>query len=304
MKKFLIITGPTGIGKSEIALKCAKHFQAPLFSIDSMLVYKGLNIGTAKPSAAEMSEVKHYCIDTVPVNESYDVSQYLDDVNECYEKEKGRIIGVGGTPFYIHALQKGLTNIDTNPKYDGFFEKFETSELKRWLNRLDPKRSEQLHDNDRFRLTRALQIILSLGQKASEFGIGKENINNVTIIGLNAPREIMHKRIEERVDKMFDAGLLEEAKELFIQEDLSRSALSAVGYKELFSHFRGEMSLEMAREKIIVATRRLLKHQMTWFRKMNIEWVDVDFENPNSAFDSLIPLIQSHFEDMDKREYN
>ncbi len=295
MKIFTILTGPTGIGKSYFGLRCAKHFNCSIFSVDSMLVYKGLDIGTAKPSTVEMSEVKHYCIDSVEAHQNYDVSNYINEVNHSYELEKGNLLGIGGTPFYIKALQKGISHIETNPLYETYFQQLETSELMRWLIRLDPKRATELHINDRFRLTRALQIILSQGNPASKFAMSKNNENKVNIIALTAPRELMHERLKKRIDKMFEDGLYHEVESLYRKNNLSRSARAAVGYKELFEHFKGNTNLEQAKEKILVATRRLLKHQMTWFRKMEVQWVEVDFNNLDSTFDTLIPLLESHF---------
>ena len=301
MKDFLILTGPTGIGKSYFGLRCAKHFNCSIFSVDSMLVYKGLDIGTAKPSKEEMKDVKHYCIDTVDVHQNYDVSNYIDEVNHSYKIEKGNLFGVGGTPFYINALQKGISNIETNPHFEDYFNNFETPELMRWLQRLDPKRALELHINDRFRLTRALQITLSQGKQASKFAMGlKKNENNITTIALTAPRNLMHELLKKRIDKMFDDGLYQEANALYKENNISRSAKAAVGYKELFQHFDGEIELEQAKEKILIATRRLLKHQMTWFRKMNVQWVDVNFDNLDSTFDTLVPLLESHFANLNK----
>jgi len=112
---------------------------------------------------------------------------------------------------------------------------------------------------------------------------------------LTAPRELMHERLKKRIDKMFEDGLYHEVESLYRKNNLSRSARAAVGYKELFEHFKGNTNLEQAKEKILVATRRLLKHQMTWFRKMEVQWVEVDFNNLDSTFDTLIPLLESHF---------
>jgi tRNA dimethylallyltransferase len=305
MHQYLILSGPTGIGKSYFGMRLARHFNCSILSVDSMLVYKDLDIGTAKPSLKEMDEIKHYCVDCVDLDQNYDVSSFLKDATECYQKEKGKIIGIGGTPFYINALEKGLTEIKTNSQYEKYFEQIDTPLLMSWLERLDPERAKNLHINDRFRISRALQIIFSLGKKASQYGLGKQQkINNVKLLCLNAPRDLMHKRIETRIEAMFQNGLLEEAKKIYETQQLSRSAMGAVGYKELFMYFDGQISLDEAKDKILVATRRLLKHQMTWFRKMNVEWIDINFENLDTTFDSLVPYIESHFEKVVKDKGN
>lgn len=297
MTPLFIITGPTGIGKSYFGHRLALEKEFPILSIDSMLVYKSLNIGTAKPSKEELEEVHHYCVSNVDDHENYDMAKFVNDANAAIQKHNGDLIGVGGTPFYIKALTQGFEKVETLDGLESKLGVLETDEAYRWLQKLDSTRAEKLHSNDRFRILRALTIILSTGQKASSFAPPdpNEQLSKHTIIALNADRKLMHQRIEQRVDQMLAQGLEAEAKNLFENDTpLSKTAAAGVGYKEMFSYFRGELSLEEAREKIIVATRRLLKHQMTWLRKWPVTWIDVNFDEPDQTFDRLKELLDSH----------
>lgn len=262
-----------------------------------MLVYKEYNIGTAKPTAEELKEVRHDLVNVISVKEEFDVTQFLKRADEVNKFHKGKILGVGGTPFYIQALRYGLSQLEKLEGVGLYLEGFETSKLKRWLIELDPKRASEIHDNDRFRLVRALEIIFSSGKKSSSFKpMGKTRDNcNLKLIALNAPREIMHEKLKARLDHMFSKGLLEEAREIYENNQPGRSAGAAVGYKELFSHFKGETSLEEAKEKILVSTRRLYKHQMTWLRKMPVDWIEYDGYDIEPAYEKFENIAKDYF---------
>ena len=295
---YFILTGATGVGKSDMGLRLAREFSLPILSLDSMQVYRGMDIGTAKPSAAERGEVRHYLMDEVDPAVDFDVAQFLRQADDLSMRHGGRMLAVGGSPFYIQALRCGLQGIECHTGYEKILQTMESAQLLRWLQRLDPQRAKKIHGNDRFRLIRALEIILSSGARASERRPLQKVRGScqVRLVALNLPRSIMHERLKTRIEQMFAAGLLDEALELYDAGRLGRNAAQAVGYKELFAHFAGTCSLEEAREKILVATRRLLKHQMTWLRKLPVQWIDVDVHHPETAYGELRELLEVYLE--------
>jgi tRNA dimethylallyltransferase len=261
-----------------------------------MLIYKGMNIGTAKPTSSELSRVRHHLIDVVPPQKEFNASQYLKAVDALYGKMNGRIIGVGGTPFYLKVLRDGLHEIHCLEGLEQRLGEMSEPWLRSALEKLDPERSAAILPNDRFRLARALTLIYSTGLKASRFKIeqGREGVS-LRIVALRGERSLMHQLMKDRIEQMFKAGLLEEARALYEGAPLSKTAAAGVGYKELFAHFRGELSLEEAKFKILVGTRRLYKHQMTWLSKMDVDWVDVIPGKPELAWEKVKPLLEEHF---------
>lgn len=297
MRSYFILTGPTGIGKTEFGIEIASKFGLSILSIDSMLIYQKMNIGLAKPSLEQRKNIPHFLIDLLEPNQEFDVSKFVQLAEKAFDQSNGKLIGVGGTPFYVKMLsQNHIQKFDTSKILELYLEKLDSKTLIKWLKRLDPIRGKKIHINDRFRLIRALNIIFSSGYPASKF-LPEQKANEKTkIIALHADRSLMHLRLKVRIDQMFSDGLLEEAKSIYNEYyPLSRTASSAVGYKELFGYFNGKYSLDDAKEKILVATRRLLKHQMTWFKKMDVTWVEVDFEHPTRTSHHLFKLAESHF---------
>lgn len=262
-----------------------------------MQVYRKMDIGSAKPSKEERHLVQHELLDVVDPSEAFDVLKFLELAEACYDQYQGKCLGVGGTIFYIKALVEGLSKVETNPFIEKKLSKLKIEELREALEHLDPQRSEAIMANDRFRLERALSIIFSTGQKASSFKSQlREPRSKVTLVALNCERSLMHKRLKQRIDKMFGQGLLDEVRELYENGNLSQSAAAGVNYKELYKYFDGEWNLQTAREKMLVATRRLFKHQMTWLRKMPVEWIDVHPDQVEKALPRLKELLSLHFE--------
>ena len=296
LKSYWILSGGTGTGKSGLGLRLARHLNLEILSLDSMLVYKGMNIGTAKPSARELREVKHHLVDVVEPQEDFNALRYIELADRAYEDCRGQILGVGGTPFYIKILREGLSSLDTPQPLEEYLKGLPEDQLRRWLARLDPLRETQILPHDVFRLERALALIFSSGIKASSLRREGPRLGvEVTTVALRCDRERMHRLLKKRIDQMFEAGLLDEARLLFLQHNCSRTASAAVGYKELFAHFRGELTLEEAKFKILVGTRRLFKHQMTWFAKLPVTWVEADPEDPDKAWPVVKDLAERHF---------
>lgn len=296
MKRYWVLTGGTGTGKSGLGLRLAQHLGLDILSMDSMLVYRGLNLGTAKPSAEELALVRHHMVDVVSPHQEFNASEFLRLADDIYEQQKGRLIGVGGTPFYIKVLREGLPEIPMVEGLERALATWPEAKLREALKKMDPIRETQILPHDVFRLVRALTLIYSTGKKATE--LKREGLRpdvNVDVVALRCDREHMHKVMEIRIDQMFEDGLLEEARHWFEKGPLSKTAGGAVGYKELFAHFRGEMSLDEAKFKILVGTRRLFKHQMTWLSKMDVTWVDADPLQPELAWEPVRDLAERHF---------
>jgi tRNA dimethylallyltransferase len=296
-KQYWVLTGGTGTGKSSLGIRLAQHLNCGILSMDSMLVYRGLDIGTAKPNAEELKAVPHHLIDVVEPHQDYNVSEHLRACDEIYEKHQGRMIGVGGTPFYIKVLRDGLSEIETIPNLEAHLSTWKEQILRQALLRLDPERAKAILPNDTFRLARALTLIFSCGVRATELKRNEPRPDvSVDIVALRCDRAHMHQVMEQRIENMFQQGLLEEARHWFERGPLSKTAAAAVGYKELFAHFRGESSLEHAKFKILVGTRRLFKHQMTWLSKMDVTWVDADPYQPELAWPKIRELGERHFQ--------
>ncbi len=264
-----------------------------MLSVDSMLVYRGMDIGTAKPSLADRQSIPHHMIDIVDPAEEFDAALFLKQCRQIISSSNTPLIIVGGTPFYLHHLFNPLANITVLPGLENILEHWDGDKLHQTLQKLDPERAAQIHTNDRYRCTRALCIILSTGCKASHYRpLVAGPPSSLVMVAMSMDRETLHHRIQQRVDNMFAAGLLAEATKLHGQP-LSRSARAAVGYKELYDYLDGSCSLALAREKIITHTRRLLKHQFTWLRKMPVRWFDVSYNNQTPIIDAWEKMIHS-----------
>ena len=291
-----IIAGPTGIGKSAMGIRLAEHFGLEIMSVDSMAVYRKMDIGTAKPSLEERVRIKHHLIDEVEPWDDFNAQSFVDRADAIYDELEGRVLGVGGTPFYIKALQDGLAQVEELPHLEAHLATWEEPRLRKVLMRLDPDRERVINPRDRFRLVRALTLILSTGRKATELKSKGRPEQKVTVVALSGDRKKMHALLELRIERMFEDGLLEEARSLMDGPALSRTASAAVGYKELFEYFRGEISYERAKHKILVGTRRLYKHQMTWLKKMDVHWVETDPLSPEGAWDQILEFGSAHFD--------
>ncbi|MDM1297246.1 tRNA (adenosine(37)-N6)-dimethylallyltransferase MiaA [Empedobacter falsenii] len=274
-KTLISIVGPTAIGKTNLAIEVAKHFQSEIISCDSRQFFKEMKIGTAVPSEEELAEVKHHFIQNISIHEKYSVGDFERDgltFLDNYFKTNDICVMVGGSGLYEKAITVGFDEFpDVDPKIredlNNELAEFGIEKLQKELQEVDPKYFEEVDIFNKQRVTRALEIFRASGLPFSHFR--NQDLNkrpfNIIKIGLELPREEMYDRINRRVDIMMNEGLLNEAKNLFSLKDLN--ALQTVGYRELFDFFEEKITLDFAIEEIKKNTRRFAKRQMTWFKK-------------------------------------
>lgn len=271
--KGIVISGATGVGKTDLSIKLAKRLNADIISADASQVYKFLDIGTAKVTEDEMQGIKHYMIDVVEPDEDYSVGDFEVEVNKIlHEKEKNdeNVILVGGTGLYIRAITDGFSDLPTkDEKIRKDLEEKSLEELQEILKELDLQAYNEIDLNNKLRLVRAIEVCKITGGKFSELRVKniKKNNYNFLKVFLTRNREELYERINKRVDIMIQKGLVEEAKKVYNNYEDSLYKISAIGYKELFNYFDGKVSLEEAIEDIKRESRRYAKRQMTWFRK-------------------------------------
>jgi len=283
-KKFLVcIVGPTAIGKTALSLRLARYFNTEILSGDSRQFYREMKIGTAVPSEEELQLVKHHFIQTRSIREDYSVGAFEQDaitlLKELF-RTRDVLIMVGGSGLYVDAVCKGLDEFpDVDPgirkALQNDLQQKGLSYLQEKLKALDPKSYGQLDLQNKQRLVRALEVCLSSGRPYSSFLSNPRKKRDFTAIkiGLTAEREVIYGRINARVDRMMEEGLLEEARSLLPFRELN--ALQTVGYRELFEYLDGNRSLQGAVQEIKKNTRRFAKRQTTWYRKdKDIHWFD------------------------------
>lgn len=286
MKKLISIIGTTGIGKTKLAIEIAKHFDTEIISCDSRQFFREMKIGTAAPSAEELSEVPHHFIGNLSVENYYSIGQFEKEAIEKIEKlftKKNVVVLVGGSMMYEKAVLEGLNdlpeaNVENQEKLETIFNEKGIEPLQEILQKLDPEYFAIVDKDNPRRLFRAIDIIWQTGKSYTENiseQVKKRNFEFIRI-GIEAPREIIYERINHRVDQMIEAGLVKEAQLLIpFQNNL---ALKTVGYSELFKYFNNEWTFDFAIEEIKKNSRRFAKRQLTWYRKeTNIHWVN--FEN-------------------------
>jgi tRNA dimethylallyltransferase len=274
VRPIFVLTGPTACGKSGASIPVAQALGAEIVSLDSMLLYRGMDIGTDKPR--DTHGIRHHLIDLLDPRERFDTRRYLDRANAAIDEIHGRdreVLVVGGTALYLISLLKGMFE---GPARDDAFRarlaEEASEELHARLRRVDSDSAARLHPNDRRRITRALEVYEATGQPLSALQQQWERPNRrpAIVAGLTLPRSLLRDRIEQRVDEMFAEGLVEEVKGL----DLGPTAAGAIGYKEITGYLRGEYDLEEARRLVIRNTARLARRQETWFKRMEITWLD------------------------------
>lgn len=283
----LILLGPTATGKSELAAKLAKELNGEIISADSMQVYRGMDIGTAKPSKEEQRLVPHHLIDVRDPGEAWTVSDFISQTNSLIGKilKRGKLpIIVGGTGLYLNAFLEGFSLPITAPnlKLRAALEKLEPNELWKELNKVDPDAAKKISVNDKKRIIRALEVYETTGEPISKLQKRSPITDkyNVIMVGLNMERAKLYEKINERVDGMISAGLIGEVKKL-LSEGVSKklASMQALGYKELIDHLEGRKPLKETIELIKQKTRNFARRQMTWFRRFKgVEW----FEGGNS----------------------
>lgn len=282
--KYLItIIGPTAIGKTSLAIEIARHFKCSIISADSRQFFKEMAIGTAVPSKSELEAAKHYFIQNISIFDEYSVGDFERDaitkLDELY-RDNDFAVMAGGSGLYIDAVLRGFDDFpDIDPavreQIIRDYEQNGLEYLQAELARLDPVHYERVAKENPQRLMRALEVCIGSGKPYSSFLSLKKNTRNFipVIIGLEAEREVLYSRINQRVDIMVEQGLVAEAHNLYSNKDLN--ALQTVGYRELFGYFDGTYTLDEAIDEIKKNTRRFAKRQMTWFRRTEgAKWFD------------------------------
>lgn len=301
-KNLISVVGPTGIGKTRLAIDLAKHFSTEIVSCDSRQFFREMKIGTASPSEEELAEAPHHFIGNLSVEEYYSIGQYEEDalkkLNELFENHE-TVILVGGSMMYEKAVIEGLHDLpeadeNNQKKLQEIFENEGINKLQELVKELDPEYFAVVDFHNHRRLLRAIDVIWQTNQKYSELiAVSQDSRDfNVIRIGIEAPREELYDRINRRVDIMMEKGLLEEAKSLEKFKNLT--ALNTVGYSELFKYFDGEWDLDFAVSEIKKNSRRYAKRQLTWYRKADdIHYLQLGYSQQD--FDDLIKYINEQF---------
>lgn len=274
-KKLIVVVGPTAVGKTALAIALAKHYRTEIISADSRQFYKEMSIGTAKPDAAELTEVKHHFIDSHSIEEEYSAGDFERDALRLLHtlfKEHDRVIMVGGSGLFIRAVCEGLDNLPKAPPavreaLNDTFAREGIEPLQRRLSEVDPAYYGSADIRNPQRVIRALEVFEATGQPFSSFRIKAQSERpfESIAVGLNMERERLYERINLRVDKMMEAGLLDEVRTLKDYRD--KPALLTVGYAELFDFLDGKHTLNEAVTQIKQNSRRYAKRQITWFKK-------------------------------------
>lgn len=287
-KYLIIIAGPTGVGKTDLSIGIAKHFNSEILSCDSRQFYRELGIGVAKPTTEQMKEVKHHFVDNVSVTERYSIWQYEDDaikLLEDYYKTHEFAVMCGGSGLYIDAVCNG---IDLMPDPDpvirqeviDLYNEKGIEALRFELQRIDPEYYAQVDLKNPQRIMRGIEMTRQTGKPFSQFRTNIRQKRNFTPIKIlvNTDRKILYDRINRRVDIMLERGLVDEARSLMQYRDMI--ALKTIGYTELFDHFDGNTSLDVAIELIKRNSRRYARRQITWFHRNN-EYVECEPDAEN-----------------------
>ena len=295
-KTLIVVVGATGSGKTDLSLRLATHFAAPILSTDSRQVYRGLPIGTAQPTAEQLATAEHHFIASHELTDNFNCGEYevqaLMRLEELFQKHD-TVVAVGGSGLYIQALCEGMDDL---PQADEELRKTLSERLKNEgiesllaeLQHLDPTYYEQVDRQNPSRVLRAVEVCLQTGQPYSSLRTGEKRERNFRIlkVGIDWEREALYDRINRRVDMMIDEGLEAEARAVYHLRHLN--SLQTVGYREMFEYFDGTISREEAIELIKRNSRRYAKRQMTWFRRdEEIRWFSPE------EFDSMIEFLEN-----------
>lgn len=308
-KRVLAVVGPTASGKSALAIELAKRLNGEIICCDSMQIYKDMNIGTAKPSKEELSLAVHHLFDFADPKSNFSCADYIPLAKEVVEDiiSKGKTpIFCGGTGLYLDRFLSGAdfesTEIDENfrREMNEFALQFGNEALHNKLREIDPQSADEIHPNNVKRVIRALEIYKTSGKTKSEVDLlskAQESEYESIQIGLKyEDREILYSRINMRVDRMIQMGLLEETKILLENGvfEQNATAAQAIGYKELLSYFAGEKTLEVAIEDLKIATRRYAKRQMTWFSSHgDVQWLIADGKTLDELVEKAEEIIKT-----------
>lgn len=296
MKKVIVITGPTGVGKTKMSIELAKSLNTEIINGDAYQIYKTMNIGTAKPTLEERSNIPHHLMDFLNPLSSFSICDYQklvrEKISEFHTNNKIPII-VGGSGLYIDSVlydyrfTEDARNLEDEKKYD----EYSNESLHTLLKNLNPEAAKKIHPNNRKRVLRAIEL--------SESGISNDDRNqkhnkmyDFLLIFLNDEREVLYQKINARVDEMVENGLLEEVQSLY-PDKLSYQAQKAIGYQEIFDYLDGNITLEEAINLIKQHTRNYAKRQMTWYRNhKNVNFIMIDKDNLDNTKNEIINLTK------------
>ncbi|WP_410768583.1 tRNA (adenosine(37)-N6)-dimethylallyltransferase MiaA [Fontibacillus sp. BL9] len=307
--KLLVLLGPTAVGKTSLSIEVAKKFSCEIISGDSMQVYRGMDIGTAKITPEEMQGVRHHLIDVLEPDEPFSVARFQDWCKELIPEIHGRgnlPFIVGGTGLYIESVcyEFQFTEAGADDAFraeqQSIADRQGPEVLHAKLAKIDPKSADRLHPNDVRRVIRALEVFHLTGETLSSSleRQNKQSPYDLCFIGLTMDRQMLYNRIEQRIDGMIAAGLIGEVRQL-LDRGFSRDLISmqGLGYKEIAEHLEDGLPLDLAVEKLKRDTRRFAKRQLSWFRHMkDISWVDVgDGKNFSANFEAVRAIIAGKF---------
>ena len=299
--KLVIIVGPTAVGKTDLSLRIAQKFNGEVISGDSMQVYKGLDIGTAKIKPTEMQGIKHHLIDCREANERWSVAEFISEakqiMTDCWQRGKLPLI-VGGTGFYVQALLDGYQlgqddyeGTEVRAELEEYVKVHGAQALWQQLAAVDAKAAAKIPVNNVRRVIRALEVYRKTGKLFSNQEDEAQNSFEPLVLGLTTERAVLYERINHRVELMLADGLEAEARSLYEHGNLEMPAALGIGYKEFYPYFQGEYSYERAVELIKRNSRRYAKRQLTWFRnKMDVKWFDL-IEHPEQEA-AIMKLIE------------
>ena len=311
----LAIVGPTASGKSAVGVALARMLDGEIVSADSMQVYRGMDIGTAKPSAGEQAQIRHHLIDVADPDEVFNVARYQELASAAIADtaSRGRLpIMVGGTGLYVDAVVRGFLFPDEgrNPAVRARLEQEAAqsaggaAELHARLTSCDPEAARKIHPNDLRRIVRALEVFEVTGRPITE--LRRKHVPahayNARLFGLTMPRDALAGRIDARVDQMVADGLVDEVRRLLqMGYDPEATAMQAIGYKEFAAYLAGREGLEQAIDEVKLETRKYAKRQMTWFRKHDdITWIDVGgISDPSDAASEIVARLGDWLEEAD-----
>ena len=282
-RPLLIIVGPTGIGKTTFSLALATRFDGEIISADSRLLYRGMDLGTDKPTAADLAVIRHHLIDVCQPDETITLGQYtrmaVSAINAVHDREHLPLL-VGGTGQYVKAVSEGwnIPEVAPHPALRGALQNLGGTELFRWLAHLDPASAGTIEPKNVRRVIRALEVTLVSGRPMSKLRKKQPPPYDIKMIGQTCDREALYQRIDERVDRMMADGLVEEVEGL--QErgyNRALPAMSGLGYRQIMAYLDGEYSLAASVERIKFETHRFARQQYNWFRLDNdrIDWYDI-----------------------------
>ncbi len=300
MDKVLIICGPTGVGKTKLSIKLAKYFNGEIINVDSMQVYKQMNIGTAKIKEEEKDGVPHHLFDIFPVTQTNNIADFQKLVREKIKEVKERNhlpILVGGTGLYVKATVYDYDFVETKTETSKYDE-YTNEELYEKLKEIDLYSAEKFHPNNRKRIERALSIYDEAGSTKTELEEKQEHklVYDALFLTLKMDRDILYERINNRVDQMFLEGLEEEVRKIYELGVDKTTAIQAIGYKEFIPYFKNECSIEEVKETIKKNTRRYAKRQFTWFRhQIDASWLDITNKKLDEVFAEAKEIVEKRW---------